>query len=361
MFRRFLPLFLCALLATSVPVALAQGNYRLQRPADSPGGVSGGGSQFVVQTAPRAAPMYSGNVSASGNSGVNGNTSFNGNTGLSGNSRAMLELGRALVGSFATQPRQVVQPPVQNMYSGNVQETLMRGSTAVFAVPTAAELRRISSRDVVIVIDKSRSMNEADCAADNLPPTLNRFFMRGSGIAGGGSLTRWEWCRRQTMHIASQLARMPGSNLKLVLFDDRVTEFDNVSMESLSDIFNRYKPSGGTNATKALKSTIQDYFERQKFSRTRPLSIVCITDGAPSSPRSLKDLLIDTTIKMNHPGEIAVSFLQIGRDHQGNQLLPELDLGLVPEGARYDIVSVRSFNSLQRTGLMPALLDTARL
>lgn len=340
MFKRFLPLSLCALLATSVPVALAQGNYRLERPADSQGFVSGGGSQFVVQTAPRAVPQSQ-----------------------DGTSRAVLELGRALVGSFAAQPRQIVPPqqPMQRLFNGNVQESLMRGSTAVFSVPTASELRRIGSRDVVIVIDKSRSMNEADCADDNLPPTLNRFFMRGSGIAGGGALTRWEWCRRQTMHIASQLARIPGSNLKLVLFDDRVTEFDNVSMESLSDIFNRYKPSGGTNATKALKTTIQDYFEKQKFSRTRPLSIVCITDGAPSSPRSLKDLLIDTTIKMNHPGEIAISFLQIGRDYQGNQLLPELDLGLVPEGARYDIVSVRSFNSLQRTGLMPALLDTARL
>lgn len=163
------------------------------------------------------------------------------------------------------------------------------------------------------------------------------------------------------MHVASQLSRLPGSNLKLVLFDDRVTEFDNVSIESVGDIFNRYKPSGGTNATKALKTAIQEYFDRQRdYGNARPLSVVVITDGAPSSARSLKDLLIETSMKLNNPNDLQVSFLQIGSDSEGNQLLPELDLGLVPEGAKFDIVSSRSFNSVSRTGLMTALLDTAR-
>jgi hypothetical protein len=325
---------------SAIPLASAQSTYRLQRPADNGfqntalQSQPSSPSQFVVQAQeppppPRQVPP------------------------------PMLELGRALIGSFAAgPPSQPVRQAVPKPLSGFLQDSRMNGATAVFSVPTANQLKRISSRDVVIIIDKSRSMSEADCPADNMPANLGRLFMRAPQ---GGTVTRWEWCQRQTMHVASQLARMPGSNLKLVLFDDRVTEFDNVSIDSLSDIFNRYKPSGGTNATRALKTAIQEYFEKQRdFGRARPLSIVVITDGAPASPRSLKDLIIDTTLKMNNPAEIAISFLQIGRDDQGNQLLPELDLGLVPEGARFDIVMSRSFNSVSRTGLMSALLDTAR-
>lgn len=351
MFRRLLPLTLCALMISSSPLAQAQ-SFRLDRVTDgnvqsqfpsalpvpsSPTSSYQQSSQYVVRTAP---PVQ--NEPARIPPG-------------------MMQLGRALVGSFATgtapRPMPQVVPPSSNRFSPN---SLMSGATAMFSVPTNAQLQRISARDVVIIIDKSRSMSEADCPSGNMPPMLNRFFMSGP-MGDVGGITRWEWCRRQTMHVASQLSRMPGSNLKLVLFDDRVTEFDNVSIESVSDIFNRYKPSGGTNATKALKTAIQEYFDRQRdLGRTRPLSVVVITDGAPSSPRSLKDLLIETSMKLNNPNEMQVSFLQIGSDSQGNQLLPELDLGLVPEGAKFDIVSSRSFNSVSRTGLMTALLDTAR-
>lgn len=270
-----------------------------------------------------------------------------------------LKLGRGIVGSF-TNPY-VARPPLrQNVSEDDLINPPERGLAQIFANPTVSEIRRVGSRDVVIVIDKSRSMEEMDCPG-GAPNVLNRFLFAGPGGRDFGAITRWEWCRRQTLHVASQLAAVPGSRIKLVLFDDRVEQFDHVSLQAVGDIFNRFRPSGGTNATKALKTVLNDYFEsKRSYGAARPLSVVCITDGAPSSPRSLKDLLIETSIKMQSPGEIAISFLQIGDDREGNRLLPELDFGLVGEGAQFDIVSCRSFNSLSRVGLMRALLDTAR-
>ncbi len=270
-----------------------------------------------------------------------------------------LQLGRGVVGTF-TNPY-VPRPPLrQNVSEDDYINPPSRGLAQLFANPTVSDLRRVGSRDVVIVIDKSRSMEEMDCPG-GVPSMLNRVLFAGSPIRDSGAITRWEWCRRQTLHVASQLAAVPGSRIKLVLFDDRVIEFDNVSLQTIGDIFNRYRPSGGTNATKALKTVLNEYFDRKRaFGAVRPLSVVCITDGAPSSPRSLKDLLIETSIKMQSPAEISLSFLQIGEDRQGNRLLPELDFGLVEQGAQFDIVTSRSFNSLSRTGLMRALLDTAR-
>lgn len=350
MFRRLSSSILCVLMMSAMPSAEAQsyrldrvtaGNVQEQFPSATPDSALPSSvpqsSQYVVRTAPKI------------------------QSPPSKISPEMLQIGKALVGSFAsTVAPGAIKQTAPIPYNGFAQSSPLSGATAMFSVPTTAQLKRISSRDVVIIIDKSRSMSEADCPSGNMPPMLNRFLM-GGPMNGAGGITRWEWCRRQTMHVASQLSRMPGSNLKLVLFDDRVTEFDNVSIESVSDIFTRYKPSGGTNATKALKTAVQEYFERQRdFGRTRPLSVVVITDGAPSSPRSLKDLLIETSMKLNSPAEMQISFLQIGSDDQGNQLLPELDLGLVPEGAKFDIVSSRNFGSVSRTGLMTALLDTAR-
>ncbi len=320
-------LFVSVLFANTLP-ASAQSAYRLQRrPAVDEGNIGSRG--VTVLSVPQRQPES-------------------------------LQLGRGLVGSF-TNPY-VARPPLrQNVSEDDRINPPSRGLAQLFASPTSVELRRMGSRDVVIVIDKSRSMEEMDCPG-GAPNMLNRFlFGGGPAIRDSGAITRWEWCRRQTLHVASQLAAIPGSRIKLVLFDDRVTEFDNVSLQSVGDIFNRFSPSGGTNATKALKTVFNEYFENKRnFAAVRPLSVVCITDGAPASPRSLKDLLIETSLKMQSPGEIALSFLQIGDDRQGNRLLPELDFGLMEQGAQFDIVSSRSFNNLSRTGLMRALLDTAR-
>lgn len=264
-----------------------------------------------------------------------------------------LNLGKVLLKEFVPVPRTAFSaPPV---YSVPPRQQLSGGA---FAVAGIDELKRISNRDVVIVIDKSGSMSSPDCPSDSMPTAMSRMFL---GIPGGSSITRWEWCRRQTYHVASQLQRIPGNNLKLVLFDSGLNEFNNVSIDSIANIFNQYRPGGGTNATKALKTVVNEYFSRKKqFSGVKPLSIVFITDGAPSSPTSLKDLIVETSLKLNHPNEIALSFLQIGNDEDGDRLLPELDFNMVNQGARFDFVTSRNFASVSRTGLLRAVLDTAR-
>lgn len=264
-----------------------------------------------------------------------------------------VNLGKALLNGFVpVRQTAFASPPNRNTYA-----PLQGSASGSYAVASIDELKRISNRDVVIIIDKSGSMSEADCPSDNMPATMTRMFF---GMPGNGSITRWEWCQRQTFHVASQLQRV-NNNIKLVLFDSRVSEFNNVSMNSISDIFNQYRPGGGTNATKALKTVVQEYFDRKKqFANVKPLSIVFITDGAPASPTSLKDLIVETSLKMNNPNEISLSFLQIGNDDDGARLLPELDYNMVNEGARFDFVSCRPFASVARTGLLRALLDTAR-
>ncbi len=325
-----------ALMWGTALVSAQESTYRLQRPNLSSGSwqsdfpdppANSSNSQFVVRPYPKA-------------------------------ESAALNIGKAVLSGFAASVP-LRQATVQQA-SIPMVPIRQGAASGAFAVASVAELKRLSNRDVVIIVDKSRSMSEADCPSDNVPAVMSRLFF-GPPAGNSGVITRWEWCQRQTMHVASQLQRLAGSRMKLVLFDDRVSEFDNVSLTSLPEIFTRFKPSGGTNATKALKTVFQEYFQRKQLGgNVRPLSVVFITDGAPSSPTSLKDLIIETSLKLNHPSEIALSFLQIGNDDDGDRLLPELDYNMVNEGARFDFVSSRNFASVSRTGLMRALLDTAR-
>ncbi|SRR5579885_243027 len=255
-----------------------------------------------------------------------------------------LNLDNRLIDSFKS-------PPPAEPRTASADTSAGRG---LWAAPTIAQLKRISDHDVVVCIDKSGSMSTPDCPGD-VPMMLQQMLFGGRF---GGLIPRWDWCQRQTMHFASQMARIPGSKIKLVLFDSHVNQFDDVTLSALPDIFSRFRPGGSTNTTGAIKAAINDYFERKReYGHVKPLLIVCITDGAPDNPRSLKDLLINTTLKMESPSEISVVFLQVGDDHEGNRLLPELAFGLTAEGAQQNIVTYRDFPYLLRSGLLNSLIE----
>ena len=160
-------------------------------------------------------------------------------------------------------------------------------------------------------------------------------------------------------NLAYNLNYAPLSNLDVVLFDNKPIKYRSVSIRSMPSIFSQNLPSGGTNVTRALKEELDSYFDRKKLqpASNRPLVVAVITDGAPSSARSLKDLIIKATHRLENRNQLKISFLQIGQENQGNRLLPELDNGLVNEGARLDIVDSKPFYEVQRKGLLEVLLD----
>lgn len=215
------------------------------------------------------------------------------------------------------------------------------GSSPAFK-PLSVNKTRVSrlfnNKDIVVLIDKSSSMKTVDTNA---------------------SMSRWQWAGNQLRSLAYNLNFAPLSNLDVVLFDNKVKKYNSVSIKSLSTIFSNNTPSGGTNVTKALKGELNQFFARKSASASynRPLIVAVITDGAPSSSRSLKDLIVNATHKLDHKGQLKISFLQIGQESQGNKLLPELDHGLVSDGALFDIVDSKPFYEVERKGLVNVLLD----
>ncbi|MGH9548709.1 MAG: VWA domain-containing protein, partial [Terriglobales bacterium] len=146
----------------------------------------------------------------------------------------------------------------------------------------------MSKHDVVIVVDRSRSMSFEDCRVQ--PDERS---------SESGTVSRWTWCRQQLEDLSSKAAGAFPDGMRLVLFASNATTFENVSAKSVQDIFTDNQPDGATNAAKALQSELQRHFEQKTESAgAKPLLMVVITDGCPANPTTVINGIVDATNKM---------------------------------------------------------------
>ena len=220
-------------------------------------------------------------------------------------------------------------------------------------------LAEIANYDVIVFIDSSRSMSKT------LAPQSRRSARPVAELPAGVSPTesRWQWCSEQTESLSQQLQSSLkdhlNDHLKVVLFSDNYKVYKDIDLTSVPAFFASNQPYGNTNANAALRSQLRAYFAARDKNEgpVRPLLVAMITDGCPDDPLALRQTIIDATNKMHDPNEIAITFLQVGVDPQASKYLRELDDCLVGSKARYDIVTTKSFDQLNQSGLAIALLD----
>lgn len=207
-----------------------------------------------------------------------------------------------------------------------------------FARPlTSSELTVLSKYDVVIVLDKSGSMDERDCP---------------------GGMSRWDWCRDQMMSLTAQISSVFKNGITVALYSSDYDIFRNVDLGYVTRIFGENGPSGGTYTGKVMEAVFDDYFARRASNPgTRKLLVQVVTDGDPSDKGALIAAISRASQMINSPGEITVNFLQIGHEEAGARTLAKLDSGMASEGAKFDIVRVEPFAAVEREGLPRALAD----
>lgn len=216
----------------------------------------------------------------------------------------------------------------------------------------ARELNLLSTRDVVILIDKSGSMGDKDCP----PPAKGlRFIPRGNDSED--AVSRWDWCEGELFDLSQSAAGALRQGLRVVMFASDQQVYDHVRVNQIPQIFHTNYPEGSTNAAPALRAQIDQYFGNKSTGRSRPMVIAVITDGLPSNTKALKKVIIDATTAMQRPDEIAITFLQVGTDKKGIHLVHELDDDLPRQGASFDIVDCKDFPDLLNQGLGRALAD----
>jgi hypothetical protein len=224
------------------------------------------------------------------------------------------------------------------------------------AAISAPELSQLSSHDVVLMIDTSRSMLKTDCSPVAPEPQAD---LSKSEDHSYPRVSRWQWCHDQTLDFREKTQGAIPSGITVVLFARDCSVYNNVDAKAIETIFSDCTPNGCTNTSAALESQLDQYFERKGRigQEAKPLLIAVITDGCPDDPSKLRHAIIDATRRMTTRDEISITFLQVGKDSDGSKILTGLDRDLVDHKAQYDIVNLIPFTEVRKIGLARALVN----
>jgi uncharacterized protein with von Willebrand factor type A (vWA) domain len=195
----------------------------------------------------------------------------------------------------------------------------------------------LDKRDYTLIIDKSGSMSNTD---------------------RGTSKSRWEIVKESTLALARKCDQLDSDGITVYLFSGKFKRYDNVSAAKVEQIFQENEPMGGTNLTSVLQDAINQYFQRKKAGQAKAgETILIITDGEPDDRRSVFEVIIEATKRMNSDAELALSFIQVGSDTGATDFLKALDDKLQSIGANFDIVDTITLSDMEDMTLAEVLLS----
>lgn len=207
--------------------------------------------------------------------------------------------------------------------------------------PFDDELKKLRDINVVILLDRSRSMEDMH-----------------AGVPG--DISKWIWCKEQIDNVYLATDRVLEHGFDIYLFNERLEGRTGVTLWDLHQVFDSIKPQGDHKSISApLRMVLNEYFSRRKPD-SKPCIVLVITDGLENSGPSLQDVLIDASHEMKRQGEVIVSFLQVGDSIRAEELFDDLDRNLVAKGARYRMVNFKPFTELRNRGVLYELLCSVK-
>lgn len=154
--------------------------------------------------------------------------------------------------------------------------------------------------------------------------------------------------------VVNKLMEYNPEGVDFYLFNTSFTKHRNTTPSTVAELFKKTDPYGGTDFTPVLKDAIEDHFAQS----AKPTTIVVVTDGEPSGNgrRTLAELIVGTTKRMESDGDLGITFFQIGDNKEATTFLKTLDDDLVRLGAKFDIVDTKTCDEIAAIGLTEALL-----
>jgi uncharacterized protein with von Willebrand factor type A (vWA) domain len=196
----------------------------------------------------------------------------------------------------------------------------------------------VKNRDYTLIIDKSGSMSTPDQT---------------------GGRSRWEEAKESILALARKCEQFDPDGITVYLFSSRFRRYDNVTASKVEQIFQENDPAGSTNLTMVLTDATNNYFQRKKAGKiqTEGETILVITDGEPDDRRSVIDIIIETTRRLERDEELAISFIQVGSDSGATKFLKALDDQLQDVGAKFDICDTITMDDMSEMSLSEVLMN----
>ncbi|MCV3214896.1 VWA domain-containing protein [Plectonema radiosum NIES-515] len=196
----------------------------------------------------------------------------------------------------------------------------------------------LDNRDYTLIIDKSGSMATPDQK---------------------GSKTRWVTAQESTFALASKCEQFDPDGITLYVFSGRFKRYENVTASKVTQIFQENDPSGTTDLAGVLKHALDSYFQRKSSGQTKlnGETILVITDGEPDDRKAVMKVIIEASRQMDRDEELAISFIQVGKDAQATRFLKVLDDELQSAGAKFDICDTITMEDMEDLSLSEVLLN----
>ncbi|WP_071518106.1 VWA domain-containing protein [Geitlerinema sp. PCC 9228] len=194
----------------------------------------------------------------------------------------------------------------------------------------------LENRDYTLIIDKSGSMANAD---------------------EGETKSKWEQAKESTFALAQKCEEVDPDGLTVYLFSGAFRRYDNVTADKVAQIFQENQPMGSTNLVAVFEDAFENYFQRRQKGQTKQgETFLVVTDGEPDDRKATIQSIVDTTHRLQHPAELAILLIQVGKDERVKRFLQALDDELQGVGAKFDIVETFSIDIMQGKDLSEVLL-----
>lgn len=198
-------------------------------------------------------------------------------------------------------------------------------------------MSRLDGYDIAIMLDRSGSMATADCPNHK---------------------TRWDYARENVEAVTARAAKIDSDGIDIVVFGSQVKKYPNTTPEKIQQIYAEVEPLGGTATDAALEALLTpDWFSARKAGTNKPLIVIVFTDGEPNNRAAVAKVITNAANSIEKDEDLAISFVQIGKDASAQAYLAELDDNL---NAKFDIVDTKSMDELENlgvVGLLEAALD----
>lgn len=196
----------------------------------------------------------------------------------------------------------------------------------------------LDNRDYTLIIDKSGSMATPDQK---------------------GGRNRWVTAQESTLALASKCEQFDPDGITLYVFSGRFKRYENVTSAKVAQIFLENDPSGTTDLAAVLKHATDDYFQRKASGQTKPNgeTILVVTDGEPDDRKAVMKVIIEASRRIDRDEELAISFIQVGKDAQATRFLKVLDDELQSAGAKFDICDTITMDDMEDLSLSEVLLN----
>ncbi|MBK9621950.1 MAG: VWA domain-containing protein [Candidatus Obscuribacter sp.] len=204
------------------------------------------------------------------------------------------------------------------------------GSTKRTLQSQLQDWKQLSKYDIILLIDRSGSME------DPMP----------------GYDSKWQYAESLIRDFAAESRQYAGKTLKVITFNQGLELTRSVTPTNLTHLFNRYKPQGGTILMAPLLTALDEHRREDPGSR---LLIAVLTDGEPQDYEACADAIIAASQNVKSQEDLQITFLGIGENTNGANVLNYYDDGLRVKGAKFDVVDTVSSDDLHDCGLANAL------